>query len=109
MTTPQVDLDGMNRAAQVPLATAPVPIPSDDARTETSAPRAMTDAERQGIAMSWVGITLGIFLLLGGLALGAAVALKAGFGGWLLGMGVIGLIMVAVIIVVNYTVLRPRS
>lgn len=106
MTTPQVDLDGMNRAAQVPLTTAPMPVPLD-ARTEAAAARAMTDAERQGIAMSWVGITLGIFLLLGGLALGAAVALKAGFGGWLLGMGVIGLIMVAVILVVNYTVLRP--
>ncbi len=108
MTTPQADLDGMNRVAQVSLTTAPVPIPSDT-RTEPPAPRAMTDAERQGIAMSWVGITLGIFLLLGGLALGAAVALKAGFGGWLLGMGVIGLIMVAVIIVVNYTMLRPRD
>jgi len=49
--------------------------------------------------MSWVGIALGVFLLLGGLALWAAVALGAGFGGWLIGMVVMSAVAYA---------LRPR-
>ncbi len=67
----------------------------------------MTEAERQGMAMGWIGMAFGIFLLLGALALWAAVALNAGFGGWLIGVAVLGLAMVAVAVAVAYYVVRP--
>ena len=107
MTTPQVDLDGVNRVTQAPLSIDALPYPPG-VGMEATAPHALTDAERQGLAMSGVGITLGMLLLLGGLALVAAVALHAGFGGWLLGMALVAVVMVAVILAVNYAVLRPR-
>jgi hypothetical protein len=103
--TPQVQLNGTDRVATPAAAPAPTP-PTD--QKEAPAPRELTYAERQGLAMSWVGIALGMFLLLGGLALWAAVALQAGFGGWLLGMGVMGLVIVLVIVAVNVYVMRPR-
>ncbi len=58
--------------------------------------------------MGWVSIGLGLFLLFGGLALWAAAALNAGFVGWLISTGVMGLVIVAVIVAVNLYVLRPR-
>jgi hypothetical protein len=103
--TPQVNLDGTERTAQAPYTTALGPAPTAG-RVETPALREPTFAERQGLAMSWVGIALGMFLLLGGLALWAAVALSAGFGGWLIGMAVMGAVIVVVIAAVNYA-LRP--
>jgi len=48
-----------------------------------------------------------MFLLLGGLALGAAVIFNVGFIGWLISMGLMGLVIVAVIVVSNYFVLQP--
>jgi hypothetical protein len=104
--TPQVNLYGEDRVAQATPSTAPA-LPAG--RTETPAPHALTFAERQGLAMGWVGMALGMFLLLGGLALWGAVALNAGFGGWLLGIGLMGLVIVAVVLAVNYVVLRPRG
>jgi hypothetical protein len=77
-------------------------------RAETSTPHALTYAERQGLAMGWVGMALGVFLLLGGLALWAAWAFGAGFGAWLLAVGVMGLVMVVVVVAVNYVVMRPE-
>lgn len=96
--TPQVELDGRERATTAPPA----------ARTATSATRELTDADRQGLAMAWVGMALGTFLLLGGLALWAAAAFGAGFGGWLIGVGAMGVVMVATIVAVSYFVIRPR-
>lgn len=75
-------------------------------RAET--PHPLTYAERQGLAMGWVGMALGIFLLLGGLALWAAWAFGAGFGAWLLAVGVMGLVMVVVVVAVNYIVMRAE-
>ncbi|HEX9069751.1 MAG TPA: hypothetical protein VF807_13345 [Ktedonobacterales bacterium] len=101
---PQVNLNGMDRVAQTSSATAS-PSP---AAGEREAPRELTFTERQGLAMGWVGMALGMFLLLGGLALWAAVAFSAGFGGWLLATGLMGLVMIAVIIAVTYFIVRPR-
>lgn len=106
----QVTIDEREPVAQTappaspasPSIIAPLPVPPD------SAPRELTLAERQGLAMGWAGIALGMILLLGGLALWAAVAFSAGFGGWLIAMGLLGLVMVAVIVAVNYVVLRPQ-
>jgi hypothetical protein len=99
--TPQVHVDDAERvmrAAPAPPVTAyGLPAPRRD----------MTEAERQGMAMGWIGMAFGIFLLLGALALWAAVALGAGFGGWLIGVAVLGLSMLAVAIGVGLLVLRP--
>jgi hypothetical protein len=99
--TPQVHLDGREQvveADRIPASSYSAP----------AAPHALTDAERQGLAMGWVSIGLGLFLLFGGLALWAAAALNAGFVGWLISMAVIGLVIVAVLYAVTYTVIRPR-
>jgi hypothetical protein len=97
--TPQVHLDERIATEDATPATyTPAP----------TMPHALTDAERQGLAMGWVSIGLGLFLLFGGLALWAAVALHAGFAGWLVSMAVIGLVMVAVLYTVTYMVIRPR-
>jgi hypothetical protein len=102
--TPQVHLDGRERLVDADTVPAPTYAPSSP-----SAPsRPLSEADRQGLAMGWVSIGLGMFLLLGGLALWAAVALQAGFVGWLIGMAVIGLVIVAVLMAVTYTVIRPR-
>lgn len=75
----------------------------------SQAPRVLTEADRQGLAMGWVAITLGMLLVLGGLALWAALVFSAGFGAWLLAvgvLGVLGMVMVAVVITANYSALR---
>jgi hypothetical protein len=95
--TPQVKLDGTEQVAQV----------SPTAETTGSAAHKPTYGERQGIAMGWVSIALGIFLLLGGLALWAASVFSAGFGGWLISVAVMGVIVVAAIVAVSYFVIRP--
>ncbi len=97
--TPQVKLDGTNQVAQ---ATAPQP-----ARTESPTPQKPTYGERQGIAMGWVTIALGLLLLFGGLALWAASELSAGFGGWLISIAVMGVLVVAAVVAVGYFVIRP--
>jgi hypothetical protein len=74
---------------------------------ETPAAQELTYKDRQGLAMGWAFSALGMFLLLGGLALGAAVIFQVGFVGWLIGMGLMGLVIVAVIAVSNYFVLQP--
>lgn len=99
--TPQAQLNGRERIVDADGAPAPT-------YATPATPRTLTDAERQGIAMGWVSIALGLFLVFGGLALWAAVALNAGFGGWLVSMAVIGLVIVAVLVGVTYTVIRPR-
>jgi hypothetical protein len=58
--------------------------------------------------MAWLGTALGMFLLLGGLVLGAALAFNVGFGGWLISLAVMELVIVAVIVAVNFYVLGPR-
>jgi hypothetical protein len=99
--TPQLHLDGRDRLMEEEVP----PVPASAAPTT---PHAMTDVERQGLAMGWVSIALGLFLLFGGLALWSAVALNAGFIGWLIGMALIGLVIVATLSAVTYTVMRPR-
>lgn len=105
----QVNLDGIDPVTQappMPVVTTPrPPIGRPDA---PAAPHELTFAERQGLAMGWVAMALGIFVLLGGLALWAAVALDAGFSGWLIGMGVMGVVMVAVVVIVGYFMRPPR-
>lgn len=86
-----------------PLAT----VTSSPVEKTESAPRKLTYGERQGIAMGWVVIALGLFLLLGGLALWAASVLSAGFGGWLISMAVMGAVMLATIVAISYFVIRP--
>jgi uncharacterized membrane protein len=44
----------------------------------------------------------------GGLALWASAVFSAGFGGWLLSMAVMGVVIVATIVAVSYFVIRPR-
>ncbi len=95
--TPQAKLDGTDRVAQ----TRP------DTESSAPTPEQLSLAERQGLAMGWVFSALGMFLLLGSLALLAAWVFKAGFVGWLISMGLMGLVIVAVIVTVNYVVLRP--
>jgi hypothetical protein len=57
--------------------------------------------------MGWVVIALGLFLLLGGLALWAASVLGAGFGGWLISMAIMGVVVVAAIFAVAVFVIKP--
>lgn len=102
--TPQVNLDGRDRVSPSPTA-APM-LPAE--RQEITVPRELTYAERQGLAMGWMALALGTFLLLGGLALWASVALSAGFGGWLISVAVMGVVTVAAIVAVSYFVIRPR-
>ena len=104
---PQTELDRHNGATQAPQMTDVAPIQPTTYR-EAPASRDLTPAERQSIAMSWVGIALATILFLGGLALWAAVAFNAGFGGWLLGMCLLALVMVAVVVGVANVVIRPR-
>lgn len=99
--TPQVHLDGRERIVEADSTPGPT-------QAAVATPRALTDAERQGLAMGWVSIGLGMFLLFGGLALWAATALNAGFVGWLVSMGIIGVAIVAVLMAVTYTVIRPK-
>ena len=108
----QVNLDGWDRITQAP--------PPAGEHTETAmrvpataphherAPQELTVAERQGFAMSWVAIGLGTFLLLGGLALWASAVFSAGFGGWLVSLALMGVVMLATIVVVSFFTLRPR-
>ncbi|HEV2235527.1 MAG TPA: hypothetical protein VGR57_02600 [Ktedonobacterales bacterium] len=99
--TPQVQLDGRERIVEADSTLTPT-------HAAVATPRALTDAERQGLAMGWVSIALGMFLLFGGLALWAAIALNAGFVGWLVSMGIIGVAIAAVLVAVAYIVIRPR-
>lgn len=92
------------RPALAPIAAPTVPV----ALPALPAPRALTEAERHGLAMGWVAMALGTLLLLGGLALWAAWAFSAGFWAWLIAVGVMGLVMVAVVVTANFAVLRPR-
>ena len=103
---PQTQLDGRDPAAPAPSTNAPVATPTAE-RVRSREPHELTYGERQGLAMGWVSIALGIFLLLGGLALWASVALSAGFGGWLISMAVMGVIVVAAIVAVAIFVIRP--
>jgi hypothetical protein len=96
-----MQLDGRERVIDADATSAPP-------RAAVSTPHALTDAERQGLAMGWVSIALGLLLLFGGLSLWAAAALNAGFVGWLVSMAVIGLVIVAVLVAVTYMVIRPR-
>ena len=105
--SPQVHLDEMSLEARTSSASTPASTVFT-APVESNEPRKLTYGERQGIAMGWVSIALGIFLLLGGLALWASVALSAGFGGWLISMAIMGVIMVATIAAVAYLVIRPN-
>jgi hypothetical protein len=73
----------------------------------TPAEQELSYKDRQGLAMAWAFSALGIYLLFGGLALGAAVIFNVGFVGWLIGMGLTGLMIVAVIVVVNIFVSGP--
>src|SRR5579862_8160541 len=57
--------------------------------------------DRQGLVMAWAFSSLGIFLLLDALALVAAAVFSAGFMGWLIGTGVMGLVMLVVIAAAN--------
>lgn len=106
--TPQTQLDGRGPAAPAPSAETPVFTPTGErGRSQDREPHELTFAERQGLAMGWLSVALGIFLLFGGLALWASVALSAGFGGWLISMAVMGVIVVAAIVAVAYFVIRP--
>lgn len=100
--TPQVQLDRRDRVVEAEPTPAPIPaVPAP--------PREMTEGDRQGLAMGWVSIGLGLFLLIGGLALWGAVALHAAFAGWLIGMTLLGLAIVAVVLfAITYTVVRTR-
>lgn len=100
--TPRVNLDGRDRATQA------LPPATENMETATRTPRELTVAERQGFAMSWVAIGLGTFLLLGGLALWASAVFSAGFGGWLVSLALMGLVMLATIVTVSFVTLRPR-
>lgn len=106
---PKITFDGRDGGAktETPGSYASIP-PMPPAPPAVPARHDLTAAERQGLAMSWVAITLGMLLLLGGLALWAAAVFGAGFGGWLIAMGMLGLLMVAVVTVVSVVVLRPR-
>lgn len=84
----------------------PAPIPPP-ARGAGPAARRPTYGERQAIAMSWLFGALAAFLLLGVLALGAAVVFNVGFGGWLIGIGAMGLVIVAMVVAVGSFILRP--
>jgi hypothetical protein len=99
--TPQVELDKRERVVEADTA------PSSG-YVVRPAPHELTSAERQGLAMGWVSIVFGLFLLFGGLALWAAVALHAGFVGWLVSMALLGIVLVAALVAVSYTVIRPR-
>jgi hypothetical protein len=99
---PDMKLDTSNRTAP----SAPI---TDRASERLGKYPALTFAERQGLMMSWVGIALGMFLLLGGLALWASVALGAGFAGWLVSLAVMGVVIVATIVAVSVFVIRPRD
>jgi hypothetical protein len=103
--TPQVQFNGVERVAQATPAPGAAPIGPPLAEAPR---RAMTEAERQGMAMGWIGMAFGIFLTLGLLALWAAVALHAGFAGWLVGMAVLGVAMAVVAVAIGYFLLRPR-
>ena len=104
---PQTNLNGTERVAQMAAPEAPALEPV--AREAASAtPHQLTETERQGLAMSWVSIGLGMFLLFSGLALWAAWTFSAGFGGWLLGVAVTGLVILAIIVAINYLVLRAQ-
>jgi len=78
-----------------------------ETESETPVAQELSFKDRQGLAMAWAFSALGIFLLFGGLALGAAVIFNVGFVGWLIGMGLLWLMMVAVIVIANYFMVRP--
>lgn len=100
-----VDADPIPAHSYMPTEATPAAKPPVPA----TAPRPLTDADRQGLAMGWAALGLGMFLLFGGLALWAAVALDAGFAGWLGGMALIGAVIVVVLLTVTYMIIRPRS
>ena len=108
--TPQVHLETNNHLTPAPLPpTLPVLTPPLVTKTSPQKAPALQDVtlvQRQGLAMAWVGIMLGTLLLLGGLALWAAVALSAGFNSWLLAIGVMGALMAVVVVTVIYGLLR---
>ena len=109
---PQMNLDGRDRATQAPppvteYTETATRLPATAPHHER-APQELTVAERQGFAMSWVAIGLGTFLLLGGLALWASAVFSAGFGGWLVSLALMGIVMLATIVVVSFFTLRPR-
>jgi uncharacterized membrane protein YjjP (DUF1212 family) len=78
-----------------------------ETEVETPTAQELSYKDRQGLAMAWAFSALGLYLLFGGLALGAAVIFNVGFVGWLIGMGLTGLMIVAVIVVVNIFVSGP--
>lgn len=105
---PQVNLNGKDTVAEAQAPSTTISAsPPVTGRREPSTPHELTFAERQGLAMGWIGIAFGMFLLLAGLALWAASALSAGFWGWLISVAVMGVIVVAAIVAVAYFVIRP--
>jgi hypothetical protein len=78
---------------------------------ETPAAQELSAKDRQAIVMTWAFGSLGLFLLLDSLALVAAAVFHAGFVGWLIGTGAMGLVMVVVIAAANSFVSRadPRA
>ncbi len=70
-------------------------------------PQVLSYKDRQGLAMGWAFSALGLFLLLAGLALGAAVIFNVGFVGWLIATALMAVVIVVVIATANYFVGRP--
>jgi hypothetical protein len=67
----------------------------------------LTYKDRHGSAMGWVFSALGMFLLLGGLALGASVIFSVGIAGWHICMALMGLVIIGVIVALNTYILTP--
>lgn len=75
--------------------------------TTTVSAHELSYKDKQGLAMAWAFSALGLFLLLAGLALGAAIVFQVGFAGWLIACVLMAIVVVAVIAAANVLVLRP--
>lgn len=86
--TPQANVNETERS----LANGRVP----------SSPAISPMGERQTIAMSWAGLALAFLVVMAGISLGASVVFDMGFTGWLVGMGVMALVVAVLAIAVNF-------
>ncbi|HKT38638.1 MAG TPA: hypothetical protein VJR48_09720 [Ktedonobacterales bacterium] len=66
-----------------------------------SSPAISPMGERQTIAMSWAGLALAFLVVMAGISLGASVVFDMGFTGWLIGMGVMALVVAILAVAVS--------
>jgi hypothetical protein len=120
---PQINLNGAKKGADEPIAAAatwptppprtqPAPQPTWQAplasHVEVWPAQTAAAAPSYGQRLALAIASLLFFVPLAGIALGAAVVFDVGFGGWLIGLAITGLVVALVNLIFNLGAKTPR-